>query len=322
MESSDEIGSSESSSPPLAKTFQKILSRFRPEDLLPDPAPGLNDFLRKRPGFDGVAQIDVVAMTPGDWFRVDNAYDNQIDLKRRLLAEYPDEVCQVLQEDEPCCTELLQLARSYIAEKYPGDERFSDLFTKEYEGLEALQAFSQHFQEDVLLIRETESGTYRMVAGSVFFPSSWVLKNRIGQELPTIHAEVPELNERIGAKIDRFLQKLTPHRQFERINFLIYDTDQLPIFPQFIPEHSDDNRVLSNPEQIFLRTERETFTRFPVSRAIAFTFKTYITPLPQLPVAVKRRLHDIIRQAPERYIAEYKRFRGERLNSLLEFLSQ
>ena len=299
-------------------------------EVLSDPTPGLLSLMRKKAGLEGVQRMDIQQMADDDWLRLDSSRDGQLELKRLLMNSNPEHVCQVVPEGEAPAAELLHRIAEYLSDYHSSEFSFDgETLTEKASGVthlisgvkgkEALFQIGKIVQEDFLIVTPTDTGTHRLVAGAVFFPSSWSLQKRIGQDLPTIHAEIPTLNENIGANIDRFLTHLKPDASWERSSFLLYNTDELALIPT-LTSYVPDPKAIEHPEELFLRTERETFTRLPETGSVAFSFRTYIVPLVELPEENKLLLADILEAAPEEYVREYKGISDEALKVLLSFL--
>ncbi|MFM7756695.1 MAG: heme-dependent oxidative N-demethylase subunit alpha family protein, partial [Actinomycetota bacterium] len=121
--------------------------------------------------------------------------------------------------------------------------------------------------------------------GSVCFPNRWDLSSKIGLSLAQVHEPVARLNAQLREPIDSFFERLTPDKPFWRLGWGVLDTDD-PYQPldgtavpaPTLPEVGDP----ATGDRLFLRVERETIRRFPVTGAVLFTIRTYIRPLRHL----------------------------------------
>src|SRR5205807_1598666 len=68
-----------------------------------------------------------------------------------------------------------------------------------------LAALGRALEPDFLLLASDEVGTFRLAAGSVCFPSSWSLVEKMGRPLEEIHDVVPGLNDQLGKAIQSYL---------------------------------------------------------------------------------------------------------------------
>ncbi len=107
---------------------------------------------------------------------------------------------------------------------------------------------------DDLCVMQRSGDVYELVAASLCSPSYWSLKEKIGQPLWAIHATVDGLNEAIGARMQRFFERLPLQRIFERRNWSMH-TDADRFHPGVQPEPP-----LPAAAQV-LRSERQTLRK-------------------------------------------------------------
>lgn len=94
-------------------------------------------------------------------------------------------------------------------------------------------------------------------------------------------------------------------------------------------EHGDrfappKNRPVPTPETLRLRSERQTLRRLPISGAVIFTIRTYLTPLEELgrERGVPGRLASSMRHWPAE-VGEYKgKDRGDWYRTVLAYLDE
>jgi hypothetical protein len=129
--------------------------------------------------------------------------------------------------------------------------------------------------EDLVLLVERD-GRLVFGGGSVCFPNRWDLRSKLGLSMAGVHAPVARLNEQLEVPIDSFFDRLTPQRSFWRLGWGILDTADwyTPLDGTAAPRPVDPA-----PEQFFLRVERETLRRFPVTNCVLFTIRTYVAPI-------------------------------------------
>src|SRR6185369_15328865 len=102
-----------------------------------------------------------------------------------------------------------------------------------------------------------------------------------------IHAPVPAYADELAARVDRFLDRLD--RPVWRRNWFIHDSPELHL-PE-PPVHLPTPRV---PDDLWLRSERQTLRRLPSTGAVLFTIGTQLVPLTVVPPALCRRLADAV----------------------------
>ncbi|RUX88995.1 DUF3445 domain-containing protein, partial [Mesorhizobium sp. M7D.F.Ca.US.004.01.2.1] len=144
---------------------------------------------------------------------------------------------------------------------------------------------SQLIQEDLILMRRSDSG-WRLVAGSLCFPSSWSLLEKFGKPLQDIHAPVPGFGPgtRPAELINRMFDGLQG-QAVERYNWSI-QTDNALYHPLSDLQRIDraTNRPSRFPDgdidaHAFIRVERQTLRKLPVARDILFTIRIHLDPL-------------------------------------------
>jgi hypothetical protein len=149
-----------------------------------------------------------------------------------------------------------------------------------------LYAASLLVQEDLILMRKSENG-WRLVAGSLCFPSSWSLTEKFGKPLQEIHVPVPGFGPgtRADILIARMFDALPVEQPVERYNWSIQSGDALY---QPLSNDERDDRTATRPSKFpdgdiaahaFIRVERQTLRKLPVSRDILFTIRIHLDPL-------------------------------------------
>ncbi|MGB3899163.1 MAG: DUF3445 domain-containing protein [Mesorhizobium sp.] len=145
---------------------------------------------------------------------------------------------------------------------------------------------SLQVQEDLILMRRGDEG-WRLAAGSLCFPSSWSLQEKFRQPLEQIHVPVPGFGpgSRPDQLIARMFDALSPDQLMERYNWSIQAGDAL-----YLPLSNDarDERAATRPSKFpgrdmaasaFIRIERQTLRKLPLSRDVLFTIRIHLDPL-------------------------------------------
>jgi len=249
------------------------------------PAPSGPDAFRWRLG---VRPLDL-----HDWIELGPDADAAVEAKARLMAEHPDTVFAVLDDDVECeSAEVADALVEHLRRRWP--QRFG---TAELDpDLHPLDAAARLVPEDLVLLVERD-GRFVFGGGSVCFPNRWDLRSKLGLTMAQVHEPVDRLNAQLEAPIDRFFGRLTPERSFWRLGWGVLDTPDW-----FTPV---DGTAASRPgspapDQLFLRVERETLRRFPVTGCVLFTIRTYVTPMPGIRATpeVARRLAAAVDSLP------------------------
>jgi dimethylamine monooxygenase subunit A len=144
-------------------------------------------------------------------------------------------------------------------------------------GAPALLTASRLVQEDLLLMQRREDG-WRLVAGSLCFPSTWVLAEKLGAGMDAIHAPAPGYGGRMADRVARIFDNLKAEQPVERFNWSIYGDGRLRYaqskqdpFERFPP-----GRSVSHAH---IRVERQTLRRLPRSGDILFTVRVHVDPV-------------------------------------------
>jgi hypothetical protein len=226
-------------------------------------------------------EMGLVPLVIEDWIEFDDDAGSQLQQRAELLASERDQVLQYLDEAEEACRELNVVLRRHLLKYLPGQiagsenqlrMRHSGMQLPEpRSGLEALEQLAHLAQEDFCILSGDERP--RLIAGLVCFPSHWSLPEKLGQTSDQIHASVPDFPQRLSAPTNAVLRKLVPERPVWRLNWTIHDSETLHTpGPKSFPTELDVDSVL---ESTWLRIERQTLRRLPVTGAVVFTIRTY-----------------------------------------------
>ena len=252
-----------------------------------------------KPSFSiGLAPIDAA-----DWIEQDELLVEQLALKETILAQERAAAFAELEGSEGGQAEVLQLLAAHLPARYP------DVYRREgealrvlpsdrlvaLEGAPALLTASRLVQEDLLLMRRDDEG-WRLVAGSLCFPSTWVLAEKIGRPMDAIHAPVSGYAGKMAGMVARIFDNLKAEQPVERFNWSIYGDAQL----RHAQSKQDPLRRFP-PDQsaahAHIRVERQTLRRLPLSGDILFTVRVHVDPAAALPAdprgrELARALHD------------------------------
>ncbi|KAL3134025.1 hypothetical protein ABBQ32_008459 [Trebouxia sp. C0010 RCD-2024] len=237
-------------------------------------------------------------MNPVDWMEVDSLYEEEMELRQKILRDKRHLVIACQPCAEEACAEMLQMLGEFLPTEYPdyfqkqGNTltalKTNEVFQIEGGAMDPLEACARLVQEDLCIMQDV-GGTIKFTAGAVLFPQRWSLMEKIGADMTAIHDPVPKYRKEVSKSVDAFMQRLSPSRPFWRANWAITDHPDL-----FQPLTEDDITSMtagtlreafqqvtpSNAGQtLYTRCERETFVRFPQTKAILFTIRTYVRNL-------------------------------------------
>jgi len=249
--------------------------------------------------YDGSSKLFAIGLKQLDlatWIEIDDAFDFQLAEKRRIHAVHGPEVFVQEVDTGDAQAEVLALLADHLPARFPRRyRRGGDVLTVAghpeldvvlASDLPPLHKASLLVQEDLILMRRGEDG-WRLAAGALCFPSSWVLTEKFGKPMSTIHQPVPGFGPgtRNADLIDRMFARLQVVQPVERFNWSIQAGDELyhPLSntaridhvtgrPARFPEKQDAARA-------FIRVERQTLRKLPASGDILFTIRIHMDPI-------------------------------------------
>lgn len=240
--------------------------------------------------YDGSSKLFTIGLKPLDldrWIEVDEHHAAHIAQKRGLYAEVPEKVLVAEPGTQAAQQEVFDLLSDHLSRHFPelpvaaapaqADDRLA---------AQPFYAASLLVQEDLILMRKSESG-WRLVAGSLSFPSSWSLQEKFGKPLQQIHVPVPGFGpgSRPDQLIARMFDVLQVAQPVERYNWSVQAGDAL-YHP--LSDVERDDRAAARPSKFpsediaahaFIRVERQTLRKLPVSQDILFTIRIHLDPL-------------------------------------------
>jgi hypothetical protein len=236
-----------------------------------------------------------------DWIELGPDADDAIAAKPTLNAEHADTVFVALDDVEDEALEIADALVEHLRRRFPS--RYGDDIALD-PCLHPLDAAARLVPEDLVMMVERD-GALICGGGSVCFPNRWDLRSKVGRTMSEIHQPVAQLNEQLDGAIDGFLARLGPDRSFWRLGWGVIDTGEW-----FSPPAAPDERPTAHasPAELYLRVERETLRRFPRTRAVLFTIRTYVTPIPVIggDPDVAMRLADMLDAMP----LDVQRYKG------------
>jgi dimethylamine monooxygenase subunit A len=227
-----------------------------------------------------------------DWFVADEHRPAELALRRRLLAEVPAEVLAVTPGSEAACTEAAAMLRSWL-------DAWDD-------GVAHPLARAALAVQDDLAVMERRDGRWLLTAGAILFPSYWCLADKIGRPQLDVHGPVPHYEGDLAERVDRFFDRLSPERIIGRRNwgFVAH-----PLM--FVPgADAVEHPVEFDLDQLWMRSERQTLRRLPVSGAVLFSIR--VQQAPARAVAARPEVAARVLDAMEQWTPELIRSRGGR----------
>jgi hypothetical protein len=240
--------------------------------------------------YDGSSKPFTIGLKPlnlAEWIEVGDDLDMHLAEKRRLYATVPDKVFVEEPDTREAQREVLDLIEAHLARHHPEllQRLRADVRTGDEADAPPLLTASLLVQEDLILMRRGENG-WRLAAGSLCFPSSWSLREKFGRPLHEIHAPVPGFGggTRNADLISRMFDSLQGQAVL-RWNWSLQAGNDL-----YLPfSHQERIDLATNrpsrfstdeiAAQAFIRIERQTLRKLPVSGDILFTIRIHLDPL-------------------------------------------
>ena len=216
-------------------------------------------------------RLGIRSLDPVEWFIFDENADRELNLKKQLSVDFPHTTFGTIDGVSDEIEEVTSVISNHLSAVHA--DRFSRLHVDA--SLNPLVAISMHVQEDLIVMVERD-GNLIFGAGSVHFPNRWDLRSKLGLSMREVHAPVASLNDQLEPAIDDFLARLSVGKPVWRLGWGVIDNAHL-----YQPTDGTAPARLGRvaPADHYLRVERETLTRFPRTRCVLFTIRTFLTPL-------------------------------------------
>jgi len=252
-------------------------------------------------------------LDPRDWLEVDARRADELRRKDELLRVARQDVLATTPGGAGSASELLDLVIANLHEHHAGtvavaDDVVVDASTRarvELRHLHPIEAASRLVQEDLCVLEHHEDA-WTLTSACVCFPSRWRLTDKIGHSLQSIHDPVPGFDTTLARPATTFFDRLGVERPVWRLNWTLLDTPELHLPTPAARRRTD---APADPSAtLWFRVERQTLRRLEQTGAIAFTIRTYVSPLGELidrHPSVVAALRDTLRTvAPD--VAAYK----------------
>lgn len=253
-------------------------------------------------GTKGRSAMGLRPLDPKDWIEIDQDFVSQLGYKAWLLAHRYEDVFVSSVETQAAQQECLDLLTAHLVQHFPDIYQLSDrkpegemlapstianIRTKQTWhcsdfSLDPLDLAARLVQEDLCLMLPTDAG-YQLAAASVCFPLRWKLKEKLSKPIAQIHQQVPGYPDKLARPVNHVFDSLREEYPGVRFNWSIVDSPELHLTQEKHVTDFDPSITIENiEEKLWLRVERQTLRRLPISRGILFTIRTYVYPLTQV----------------------------------------
>ncbi|RDL41788.1 Uncharacterized protein BP5553_01767 [Venustampulla echinocandica] len=274
----------------FTKSTSTVSSSTHKETLLKDTPPYIFPPIRPRTALRtsmGLRRLEV-----SNWLTIDKNYNPEHGLRVNLLSSHKPQVIQCLPGSEEACHEVLSLVVDFLTSRFP--QHFTVTNTSEgrriYNSLtnetfvigqacpNPLEVAARLAMEDfTVLMKDANTGEYRLQASATLFPAGWKLQERIGMSMAKLHGPVPKWKEQLSGHVNRYFDHLTAKSSMERTNLFIQTTPDLFVDGPEMPRSPSEAAI--TPSDLWVRRERQIFRRLERCGAVLFTVRTYMQRL-------------------------------------------
>jgi dimethylamine monooxygenase subunit A len=272
-------------------------------------------------------KMNVRQLAPDCVIDVDPAeYARELALKDEILADDYRYYYQALPGSEAMQWETIAVLLPNMAHYYPehfaltmdgdrwrwmnrllGTETVFTLGDPATLPLPPLDWVGRQVQEDLCVMDGNDPGS-PLVAGHLCFPSGWCLDDKMGRSFLAIHGPVPMFAEKIGRPADLMMQRVKVGRATARVNWTIHPSDRLNCAPVMKQRYAHEHAGITPEnagERYYLRSEWQTFVRYPRTNAVLFTIRTRVAALTVALADAEdaRRLAILLRTMPPAMLA-------------------
>jgi hypothetical protein len=206
----------------------------------------------------------------------------------RLITTRPDDVLALQPEGRAAAGELLDTLLGWVARQagYVVSAEAvirPDGVTVTIDLDAPLRTAARLVQEDLCLM-QAQGDEPVLTGAALCFPANWTLSEKIGRPMTRIHEPVQEYDADVVRRVQRLFDAIRPGQILWRANFNVWDHARL-----FSPKRETDPRA-PTPARRYLRSERQTLRRLPMTGAVAFAIHTFIVPMDGLTMAERSGL--------------------------------
>ncbi|SMC42428.1 DUF3445 domain-containing protein [Rhizobium sp. RU36D] len=243
--------------------------------------------------YDGSARPFTIGLSPLDpnrWIEPDADLSRYLDEKSQLEPDHFADIFRAASDTAEAQQEVLGMLVEHLTRQHP------DLYLRKGDIIQVagrtidlknpsrppLLIAGSLIQDDLVLMRRRERG-WSIAAAHLAFPSSWSLAEKFDRPMDEVHADVPGFagGTRNAALINRIFDNLLVEQPVKRLNWSINWTYALyHPRPSKMPVDPASTGIAA--ANSFIRVERQTLRRLPISGDILFTIRIYLDPMATL----------------------------------------
>ncbi len=254
------------------------------------------------------------AVAAAEWLEITEDYAEHMAERYRLLRETPNAVLACLPEAEAAAAELLDVLVGHLVTYHSewfsrsGNTLHNHLLGRDVDLTGEPLSVAGHLVQEDFCLNQAHADGHHLTGAVLCFPTRWTLSEKLGQPLMTVHEKVPFYGERLANPVERFFSSIREGKLAQRLNWSVIDDPTLFQLQGKGRDGIDPNISPQNAlGKLWLRVERQTFRRLPVSQAVVFGIRVHVTPLQRVvaDAAEKERLVAALRALPPE-MAHYK----------------
>lgn len=218
------------------------------------------------------------ALDLATWLDADPTHPQRRE-RERLLLDHRDDVVAVLPQGRDAAAAVAERVAQHVGAVLPGRD-------------EPLVEAARLVRDDLCVVQRAD-GHWSLVAAVVCFPSRWNLADKVGKDVLAIHDPVPGYRSALGRPTLTVFESLTPRW---RLNWTLLDD------PALFQPRAPSARHRPGFES-YLRVERQCLV--PVGEAVAFTIRTDVIAVAELPTEQAQALMEAAAGSPAD-LADYR----------------
>jgi dimethylamine monooxygenase subunit A len=189
--------------------------------------------------------------------------------KNALLDRQPQDVFGETHGSQAAQAELAQL--------------IADLTTTPLRANEpALMACARLVSDDLVVLKK-DAGDWQVIACCLCSPTFFSAPYALGKTLAQLHGPVPDGDFGLSARIARVFTGLQPDLILERHNWTVQWSDaRFTPDGQPLRDAAEQAPVIQAANSLFLRIERQTIRKLPLTGTLVFTIRIRLTKLADL----------------------------------------
>lgn len=205
-----------------------------------------------------------------DWLPMAVDAGPTLRAKRRLLQWVPE---RVVVTDGAAADTLDRVAAVLEPNREP-NAVVEDLPLSRFAPYERFVRAAADLVDDICVM-ERSGGVHGLIAGAVWFPSRWDVRDRVGRSAQAIHGPVPDDGSHMASRAEQFMARIAPGDVWGRSNWFLHDR---PV--RWAPRRPRRPHDLTgqDPPRLWLRSERQTLHALDED-LLVFTIRTRLAPV-------------------------------------------